>query len=76
MSKFLKLNLLDLGKGFLIAAGTVIVLGVANILQTGVLPTLLELKALAIAGLAAGLTYLGKNLFTNSMNKLGAKEPE
>lgn len=76
MSKFLKLGLVDLGKGFLIAFGTVFLLGISNVLQTGVFPSLPELGALAVAGLAAGLVYITKNLFTNSENKLIEKEPD
>lgn len=76
MSKFLSLGLIDLGKGFLIAVGTVVLTGVANTLQTGVLPSWIELKAYLIAGLAAGLAYLAKNLLTNSKNKLMEKETD
>lgn len=75
MSGFFKLNLLDLGKGFLIAFLTVVLLGVGTILETGVFPTLAELGTLAIAGLAAGLSYLLKNLVTNSNNQLLVKDP-
>lgn len=74
MSEFGKLNWKDIGKGFLVAAGTVVVTGLANSLQSGALPTLNELGVLAVAGLGAGLTYVLKNVFTNSENKLGQAE--
>jgi Flp pilus assembly pilin Flp len=74
MSGFLQINWLDVGKGFLIAFGTVFLLGVVNVLETGTFPTLAELGALAVAGLAAGLTYVLKNFFTNSGNKLAEKD--
>lgn len=76
MSGFGKLNWLDIGKGFLIAVGTVILMGVGNILQTGRFPNGAELLTIAGAGLSAGITYLLKNVFTNSENKLVTKEPD
>ena len=76
MSGFGSINLVDIGKGFLIAFLTVFLLGVVNILQTGVFPALAELGTLAIAGLAAGLSYVLKNFFTNSENKLAKKDPK
>lgn len=76
MSVFGKLNLKDLGRGLLIAFGTVVLAGVVNALNEGRFPTLAELGALALAGLAAAATYLLKNLFTNSDNELGKSEPK
>lgn len=58
-SKFLSLNWLDLGKGFLVAFGAFAL----NYLQTTFVPSLEispEVKTLIYAGLA----YLGKNFFT------------
>lgn len=75
MSGFMNLNLLDLAKGFLIAFLTIFLLGAGSILESGVFPTLAELGTLAIAGLASGLSYILKNLVTNSKNKLFTKEP-
>lgn len=73
-SSFGKLNLADLGKGVLIAVGTVILTGIATSLQAGKLPTTSELGVLVIAGLGAGAAYLVKNIFTNSNNQLGTGE--
>lgn len=75
-SKFFAINWLDVGKGFLIAFGTVFFAGIVVVLESGVFPTLAELGTLAVAGLAAGLTYVLKNFFTNSSNKLAEKEPD
>lgn len=74
MSGFGTINWMDIGKGILIAFGTVFFLGVGQILESGIFPTLAELGTLALAGLAAALSYILKNLFTNSQNKLAEKE--
>lgn len=76
MSIFGSINWADIGKGLLIAFGTVFFLGLGQILETGVFPTLAELGGLALAGLSAALAYLVKNFFTNSENKLAGKEPK
>lgn len=75
-SVFGKINLKDLGKGLLIAFGTVILAGIVNAFNEGRLPTLTELGSLAVAGLAAAGAYLLKNLFTNSSNELLKKESD
>jgi Flp pilus assembly pilin Flp len=74
MSVFGTINWLDFGKGVLIAFGTVVLLGLYQILNEGRLPTTAELGTLALAGLAAALSYVLKNFFTNSKNKLAEKE--
>ena len=75
MSKFGKLNLKDLGKGFLIAFLASFLTAVVTVLQTGAFPDLVALGTMASVGLAAGVAYLAKNLLTNSNNQLLAKEP-
>lgn len=74
MSKFGSINWFDIGKGLLIAFGTVFFFGLSQAFDAGRLPTLAELGTLALAGLGAALAYLLKNFFTNSENKLGGKE--
>jgi Flp pilus assembly pilin Flp len=74
MSNLFSLNWKDVGKGFLVAVLTVVITGLGTSLQSGKLPTLAELGALALAGLGAGLAYLLKNFFTNSNNELGKTE--
>ena len=69
-SSFLKLNLFDIVKGFVVAALTVIVGNIVPVLQSGTLPSIQALGQWGIAGLAAGLAYLLKNLFTNSSGSL------
>lgn len=73
--KFLKLGMPDLLKGVIVAFLTALVTSVYTILQTGVLPTLAELKVAAIAGLTAAVAYLIKNFFTNSEGKFLKREP-
>lgn len=73
-SSFGKLNLRDLLNGFIVAFLTASLTGLITILDSGVLPTLAELKAAGLAGLVASLAYLLKNLVTNSSGKVGAGE--
>jgi len=74
-ASFLKINIRDLVKGFLVAVLTVVVSGLSTALNEGHLPTETELKSLALIGLSAGGAYLLKNLFTNSEDQLLKKEP-
>ena len=73
-SQIFKLDWKDIGKGVLIAFLTVVLGGVYTSLQAGAFPTLAQLGSLAMAGLAAGLSYLLKNFFTNSDNQLAKPE--
>lgn len=75
-SGFLSLTPKDALKGFIVAFGTVVLSGVVATLETGKIPDLPTLKALAITGLCAGAAYLGKNLFTNSNDQFAKKEPK
>jgi len=74
MSSFLKLNLQDLLKGFIVAALAAIGTALIPLLDAGTLPTLAQLGA--ATGLAAGLAYLAKNLFTNSDGEVAKTEPK
>lgn len=73
-SSFGKLNLRDLLNGLAVAFLTASLTGLITILDSGLLPTLAELKAAGLAGLVASLAYLLKNLVTNSGGKMGAGE--
>jgi len=70
-SKFLKLNAADFVKGFIMAVLTVIVTGLYTALTSSPphFPTGSEWATLGMAGLAAGIAYIIKNLFTNSEDK-------
>lgn len=73
-SNFGKLNLRDLTNGLIVAFLTASLTSLIAILDSGVLPTLAELKAAGLAGLVASLAYLLKNLVTNSGGKVGVGE--
>lgn len=73
-SKFGSLNLRDALNGFLIAFLAAALSGVIQLLDAGQLPTVEQLKAHALIGLTAGLSYLVKNLFQNSDGKVFANE--
>lgn len=76
MSNFGSLNWLDLGKGVLVAFLTVFLGSLYTGLSQGAFPSGSELATWAASGLAAGVAYLIKNLFTNSSNELAKTEPK
>lgn len=69
-SSFGKLNLRDLLNGLVVAFLTASLTGLVQILDSGVLPTLSELKSSVLAGVVASLAYLLKNLVTNSQGQI------
>lgn len=73
-SNFLRLNTSDLVKGFVVAFLSASLTGIVNILDAGTLPLLSDLKQAGIVGLTAGLSYLLKNLLTNSQDEILKKE--
>lgn len=73
-SNFLKLDTQDLVKGFVVAFLSAALTGLVATLDSGALPTIAELKQSGIVGLTAGLSYLLKNLLTNSQDELLKKE--
>ena len=74
MSNFLNLNLQDLTKGFVVAFLSAALTGIVAILETSQLPQMSDLKAAAIVGLTAGLSYLLKNVLTNSQGQMLKKD--
>jgi hypothetical protein len=73
-SGLLTLNLKDLLKGVGITIATTVLAGIVPVLQSGALPNLITLKGMVIAGVSAGIAYLGKNLLTNSQGQFLTKE--
>jgi len=74
MSNFGKLNLRDLINGLVVAFLTASLTGLVQVLDSGVLPTLAELKSAGLAGVVASLAYLLKNLVTNSQGEMAKIE--
>jgi len=70
MSDFLKLNGKDLFKGMLVAVLAIITSSLSVILDAGALPTAQEWLGIAKVAGTAAVSYLLKNLFTNSNDKL------
>ena len=73
-AKFGSLNKHDYLKGLMVTVSTSVLTGIVTVMSTGIVPTLVQLKTMAIAGVAAGISYLTKNLLTNSNNELGKTE--
>lgn len=73
-SIFLSLNWKDAINGLIVTFLASSLTGVINILDGGKLPALTDLKAAGIIGLTAGLSYLLKNLLTNSQGEILKKE--
>jgi len=73
-SPFGKLNLRDLINGLVVAFLTASLTGLVQILDSGVLPSLAELKSAGLAGVVASLAYLIKNLVTNSQGEMAKVE--
>lgn len=75
MKNFLSLGTKDFIKGFFVAIGASVLTGVQTSLESGAMPDAHSGKVMAMAGLGAGITYLLKNLFTNSKGALMKSEP-
>jgi glucan phosphoethanolaminetransferase (alkaline phosphatase superfamily) len=74
LSKLFSLNLRDALNGFLIAFLTAFLSAVVTALNTGLFPALADLKAFALIGITAGVSYITKNLFTNNVGELMKKD--
>lgn len=74
MSNFLNLNLDDLIKGFVVAFLSSALTGLIVILDNGALPNAAELKSALVVGITSGLSYLLKNLLTNSKGQIAKSE--
>lgn len=75
MSQFFNLNLKDLAKGAIVAIISAIVTAIIPVIDSGSLPTFEQLKAAGWMALTAGVSYLLKNLFTNSDDAFMKGEP-
>jgi hypothetical protein len=70
MSEFLKLNGKDFFKGLFVAVLAIIASSLSVILDAGALPTMAEWLSIAKVAGTAAISYLLKNLFTNSSDQL------
>jgi hypothetical protein len=75
-SKFFSLNLNDWWKGLIVAGGTALFSGLYQLLTSGGTLDWNTLKPVVIATVTALISYIAKNLFTNSQGKLFKKEPK
>ena len=73
-SKFLSLGKNDFIKASIMALLSSFVTAIIPTLESGALPTLLQIKAAAVVGLTAALSYLLKNVLTNSNDNFLRKE--
>lgn len=73
-SKKGKLNLKDVAKSALVAGGTIVLSSAGAAIEAGGMPTQEGMIVSAKIGLFAAISYLFKNLFTNSKGELGGKE--
>ena len=73
-SKFLRLNARDLILGIFMALVTTLLAEIIKILESGIEINWVNIKPVLIAGVCAGLTYLLKNLVSNSKGELFRSE--
>ena len=73
-SNFFTLDWKDLGKSAITAAITALLTALMQSLNSGNLPTVEELKASLVMAAIAGISYLVKNLLTNSTDTFGKAE--
>jgi VIT1/CCC1 family predicted Fe2+/Mn2+ transporter len=74
MSNLFNLNSQDLLKGFIVAFLSAALTGIVATLDAGALPTIEEIKSAGVVGITAGLSYLLKNLLTNSQGEILKKD--
>lgn len=73
-SEYLKINFHDLAKGATVAAGTVMLSLVGTMMESGLTVTDEQLMMSVKMGLLAAISYLIKNLFTNSNDQMFKSE--
>jgi hypothetical protein len=69
-SKFLSVNLYDLLKGAVVSAGTALTYIILPLLEQGTWPETSEWKSAGVVAACAFVSYILKQLFTNSEGKL------
>jgi hypothetical protein len=74
-SKFLSVDSRDIMKGIFIAFVTSVLAGIQKIFETGAGFDWPTFKPVLIAGICAAISYILKNLVSNSRDQLFTKEP-
>jgi hypothetical protein len=74
MSKLFTINWHDLFKGLVVMVFTTFISSLITVLDTLQFPDAEGFRHIALAGLAAGSSYLLKNFFTNSQGQIAIKE--
>lgn len=74
-SQFLSIDLRDVLKGLFIAFLTAFLDGILKVLEAGATFDWPTIKPVLIAGACAAISYLLKNLVTNSQGELFTREP-
>lgn len=69
-SKFLTVNEWDFIKGGIVATITGILTTLVTMLDGGLIPSVQDLRTIAIAGISAGVAYILKNIGTNSKGEI------
>jgi hypothetical protein len=65
-SKFLRLNTRDFIKGLIVAVICTLITGIYELISNGGAVNWLTVKPVIIAGVGSAISYLTKNLLTNS----------
>jgi len=65
-SKFLKLNSQDFINGFIVAMFCTLITGFYQLIANGGIINWITMKPVVIAAIGSGVSYLTKNLMTNS----------
>ena len=73
-STYLSVNIADLIKGATVAAGTVMLSLISSMIESGAFITDAQLIMAMKTGVLAAISYLIKNVFTNSKDELFKSE--
>ena len=73
-STYLTINIADLVKGATVAAGTVMLSLIGSMIESGAFITDAQLIIAVKTGVLAAVSYLIKNVFTNSKDELFKSE--
>ena len=73
-AQFLKLGIPDWAKAFILTVITSVLTTAYTALQAGSLPDLATLKTAILVGVGSGVSYLLKNVLTNSEGKFLSSE--